>query len=110
MSDHKHLVSCSHLTQSALFTVLVAVLFITPSPCHSPDSSTHCATLSVYAQEAELYSTSNTTMVFLPGDHFLDKNIKVASVDRLIMLGKSSSEAVTQQSKFRPIALQCTSN
>ena len=98
----------------ALFTVLMAVLFInTLSYCSAenvycvtptatscsmvscPHNSNRCATLSVYAQEAELYFTSNTTMVFLPGDHVLDRNIKVASVDRLTMLGESPSGAVT---------------
>ena len=34
-------------------------------------------------------------MVFLPGDHFLDRNTKVASVARLTMLGESSSGTVT---------------
>ena len=49
------------------------------------------ATLSEYAREAELYFTSNTTMVFLPGDHVLDRNITVANVARLTMRGESSS-------------------
>ena len=61
-------------------------------PC--PHNSTNCTTLSEYAQEAELYFTSNTTMVFLPGDHVLDMNIKVANVTRLTMRGESSSGTV----------------
>ena len=44
-----------------------------------------------YAREAELYFTSNTTMVFLPGDHVLDTNITVANVSSLTMSGESSS-------------------
>ena len=56
-----------------------------------PPNSTHCATLSEYAQEAEMYFTSDTTMVFLPGNHVLDTNIKVANVTRLTMCGDSSS-------------------
>ena len=56
-----------------------------------PHNSTHNATLSEYAQEVELYFTSNTTMVFLPGDHVLDMNITVANVTRLTMRGESSS-------------------
>ena len=36
--------------------------------------NSHCARLSEYVQEAELYFTSNITMVFLPGDHTLDTN------------------------------------
>ena len=61
------------------------------TPCSScPHDSTHYTTLSEYAQEAELYFTSNTTMVFLPGDHTLDTSITVANVDRLTMRGETS--------------------
>ena len=64
----------------------------TATSCSScPHNYSHCATLSEYAQEAELYFISNTTMVFLPGDHALDTNITVASVARLTMHGESSS-------------------
>ena len=93
---------------SMLFTVIVAALLIntlcycsasnvycvtpTVASCSScPDNSTHCTTLSEYAQEAERYFTSNTTIVFLPGDHDLDANITVANVSRLTMHGESSS-------------------
>ena len=67
---------------------------VTPTTtlCSScPCNSIHCATLSEFAQEAELYFTSNTTMVFLPGDHVLDRNIRVVSVTSLTMHGESSS-------------------
>ena len=58
----------------------------TVASCSScPHNSTHCATLSEYAQEAEQYFTSNTTIVFLPGDHILDADITVANVSRLTM-------------------------
>ena len=88
------------------FIVLVAVLLIntlsscsaedvycvtpTATSCSSCPQNTHCATLSEYTQEAELYFTSNTTMVFLPGDHVLDRNITVDNVARLTMHGESS--------------------
>ena len=63
----------------------------TATSCSScPHNSTHCTTLSQYAREAELYFTSNTTMVFLPGDHVLDTNITVANVARLTMCGDAS--------------------
>ena len=93
---------------SMLFTVIVAALLIntlcycsasnvycvtpTVASCSScPHNSTNCTTLSEYAQEAELYFTSNTTIVFLPGDHVLDADITVANVARLTMRGESSS-------------------
>ena len=64
----------------------------TSTSCSScPHNSTNCTTLSEYAQAAELYFTSNTTMVFLPGDHVLDADITVANVTSLTMSGESSS-------------------
>ena len=96
---------------SVIVLVLVAALLInalsycsaesvycvtpTATSCSScPHNSNHCATLSEYAQEAETYFTSNTTMVFLPGDHILDRNITVGNVARLTMHGDSSSDNI----------------
>ena len=56
-----------------------------------PHNSIRCATLSEYVQQTKSYFTSNTTMVFLPGDHTLDVNITVANISRLTMCGESSS-------------------
>ena len=69
------------------------VYCVTPiaASCSSCPHNNHCATLSEYAQEAELYFTSNTTMVFLQGDHTLDMNITVSNISRLNMHGESSS-------------------
>ena len=104
------LLFCSCLNaMMAHSTVLVAVLLVniltyctaenvycvtpTTTLCSScPHNSTHCTTLSEYARESELYFTSNTTMVFLPGDHTLDTNITVANVVRLTMRGETSSD------------------
>ena len=97
------------MAQPTSITVLVAMLLInklsycsaenvycvtpTATSCSScPHNSTHCATLCEYAQEAELYFTSDTTMVFLPGDHVLNVDITVANVTRLTMHGESSSD------------------
>ena len=55
-----------------------------------PQNYTHCATLSEYAQEEELYFISNTTMVFLPGNHTLDTNITVVNIDGLTLRGESA--------------------
>ena len=97
----------SHATS---FVVLVAVLLITTlsycsadnvycvtptaTSCSSCPHNTHCATLSEYAQEAKINFTSNTTMVFLPGDHVLDVNITVANVIRLTVRGEFSSDNI----------------
>ena len=51
----------------------------------------YCSAENVYTREPELYFTSNTIMVFLPGDHTLTANITVANVAGLTMYGESSS-------------------
>ena len=98
------------MAQCALFIILVTALVLlintlsycsaenvycvtpTATSCSScPHNSIHCATLSEYAQETELYLTSNTTMVFLPGDHVFDTNVTVTNITRLTMHGTSSS-------------------
>ena len=67
----------------------------TATSCSScPHNSANCTTLSEYAQEAELYFTSNTTMVFLPGEHTLGRTILVSNVTRLTMCGESSSDNI----------------
>ena len=93
------------MAQSTAFIYLVAVQLIitlsycsaknvycvtpTATSCSSCPHNTNCATLSEYAQEAKRYFTSDTTMMFLPGDHTLDTDITVANVARLTMRGES---------------------
>ena len=111
----------------AQFTVvLVAALFIntfsycsaenmycvipaTASCSSCPHDSVNCTTLHEYAQEAELYFTSNTTIVFVSGDHTLDMNITVANVDRLTMRGESSSGKIATVACSGPVGLSFTS-
>ena len=81
----------------------------TATSCSScPHNSTHCATLSEYAQETEMYFTSNTTIVFLPGDHVLDRNITVANVTTLTMHGVSSSESIATVVRNGPVGFNLT--
>ena len=98
------------MAQSTPFSALMAALLIstlsycsaenvycvtpTTTSCSSCPRNTHCATLSEYAEEAELYFTSNTTMVLLPGDHVLNMNITVANVTSLTIRGESSPDNV----------------
>ena len=60
----------------------------TATSCSSCPHNTHCATLSEYAQEAELYFTSNTSMVFLPGDHTLDTEYHSCQCNQADHVGK----------------------
>ena len=114
------------MAQFTLSTVLVAMLLIsslsycsaenaycvtpTATSCSScPHNSTHCATLSEYAKEAELYFTSNTTMVFLPGNHALDMNMTVANVTSLTLFGESSPGNIATVVCNGPVGLSFTS-
>ena len=73
-------------------TEIVYCVTPTATSCSScPHNSANCTTLSEYAREAELYFTSDTTIVFLLGDHVLDTNITVANGTRLTMRGMFSS-------------------
>ena len=95
------------MAQIVSFIVLVVALLInifsccsaenvycvtpTAASCSScPPNSAKCRTLSEYAQEAQMYFISNTTMVFLPGDHYLDTSISVDNVVKFTMHGESS--------------------
>ena len=110
---------------SVPFIVLVASLLIntlsycsaenvncvtpTATSCSScPHNSTNCTTLSGYARKAELYFTSNTTMVFLPGDHVLDANITIANVSWLTMHGESSSGNTATVVRNGPVGFSFT--
>ena len=113
------------MAQSLSCIVLVAALILgTPHYCCAenmycvtptassgsscPHNSTHCATLSEYAQEAASYLTSDTTMVFLPGDHILDVNITLASVANLTMCGESSRSKTATIVCNGPVGLSFT--
>jgi len=65
----------------------------TATSCSSCPHNTHCATLSEYAREAQWYFTSNTTLVFLLGDHVLDTNITVNNIASLTMRGESTTSS-----------------
>ena len=57
----------------------------------------------------EVYFTSNTTVVFLPGNHTLDTNITVGNVTRLMMYGESSSDNLPTVVCNGPVGLSFTS-
>ena len=63
----------------------------TGTSCSLCPHNSKCATLSDSAQQAKSFFISNTTMVFLPGDHTLDISITVANISSLTMCGESSS-------------------
>ena len=99
LQSFQHIMAQSTLVAALFISTLSycsaeKVYCVTPTAtsCSScPHSSTNCTTLSEYAREVELYFTSNTTMMFLPGDHVLDTNITVANVAGLTIHGEFSS-------------------
>ena len=52
-----------------------------------------CLTLSEYAKQTHHYLTSNTTLVFLPGDHVLSVNFTVENVNDLGIYAQQTSTA-----------------
>ena len=80
--------------------------YIIPTPCW-PCPTNHGLTLSEYAQQADRLSAANTTMVFLPGDHFLDTHIVVAHLATFAMLKSPSTrlEKATRIICSQPIGI-----
>ena len=64
--------------------------YITPSPS-DPCLEKPCLTLSQFATNTSKYLDSNTTMIFLPGNHNLDTNLTVAKVESFMILSNSTS-------------------
>jgi len=52
-----------------------------------------CLTLSEYAQQIQHYLTSNTTLLFLPGDHVLGVNFTVENVNDVEIYAQQTSTA-----------------
>ena len=64
--------------------------FVKPTP-DTPCPSEPCLTLSEYTQDAGPLFASNTTMVFLPGDHRLDNDIEITNIITFTMVGDSTT-------------------
>ena len=64
--------------------------FVKPTP-DTPCRSERCLTLSEYAQGAGPLFTSNTTMVFLPGDHRLYNDMGITNITSFTMVGDSAT-------------------
>ena len=64
--------------------------------CTSP-----CLTLSQFAANSSIYVYSNTTMIFLPGKHYLTVTMKVSNVNKVSMLsGYSSIQFVCENPSY----------
>ena len=78
------------LVTALTFCTTQNTYYVKPTPDTPCDEDT-CHTLSEYVSEAEHYFTSNTTMVFLSGEHALQENVTVSNIGKLAFIGKSSS-------------------
>ena len=65
------------------------IIHVRPAPSNMSCPVHHCHTLSEYAQGHLKYL--NTTLLLLPGDHNLDNNITITSIQQLNILGNSST-------------------
>ena len=74
-------------------TVTTLPIYILPS--NSPSTPCHhafpCLTLSQFATNSTLIYVSNTSLIFLPGNHSLDVVMSVTNVTELTMLSLSST-------------------
>ena len=68
-------------------------IYVTPTPqTVCPDNP--CHTLSQYANESAKYLVSNTTMIFLPGEHVLKLQVNITNVDNFSMSGEKGKETL----------------
>ena len=65
------------------------VYYVTPSP-GTLYPGEPCFTLSEYAKNASNYFNSNASLLFLSGDHFLDRNITFSNHTGLSLVGNST--------------------
>ena len=66
-----------------------SIYYVTPAldiPCPLQP----CHTLSYYIAESHQYFTSNTTLVFIPGNHSLEKGLLIRDITSLTMIGSST--------------------
>ena len=91
------------LSLAILAVSATGVLFVKPTndtlcpqqPCH---------TLEHYAQSWQLYLTSNTVVQFLPGEHILERNWNVLSVENVSNLTLIGIDSVIPASTGIPVA------
>ena len=70
------------VTAAILLPLLICsgrICYVKPT-LDTPCPADPCFTLSEYAQQPDLYLTSNTTLLLLPGDHFLSVNFTVENI------------------------------
>ena len=72
------------------FVQNTTVYYIIPS-AESSCPEEHCYTLREIIEQANRYFTSNTSLVFLPGDHNIENGLLIRDITSLTMLGSDSN-------------------
>ena len=62
------------------------VLYVKSNEQQKCPNSSICHTLSFYSQNAGLFFVSNTTFVFMKGEHKLENNIVVTGVSQIVFM------------------------
>ena len=75
----------------AMSTSMMLQHHITPSLSFPCPAGEHCPTLSTLATNVSYYIESNTTLIFLAGNHTLDMDFTVTEVNELQMLSLNDS-------------------
>ena len=71
-----------------------SMYYVIPT-AHSPCPDERCYTLSHIIEKANHYITSNTSLVFLPGNHTVESGLLIRNIASLTMLGSHSSFTTT---------------
>ena len=66
--------------------------------------STPCLNFSQYIYNSETYFTSNTTLIFRPGDHVVETNVVIANVNTLKLLGSKFIDGLSTRILCTPPA------
>ena len=68
----------------------------------TPCTEQPCLTLSECVQQADRYFTSNTTLMFLPGNHTLENGLVIANISSLTLIGSPTIQGTSNIICARP--------
>ena len=93
-------------------TIALDTVYVSPDDGHSCPSGSTCHNLSYYISRSETYFTSNTTIIFMNGEHQLDKQepVMVVGADNLTLEGQGEWIAGPEENVMQSTAvINCTS-
>ena len=94
-------------------TIALDTVYVSPDNSHScPSSGSTCHNLSYYISRSETYFTSNTIIIFMNGEHQLNKQepVMVVGADNLTLEGQGEWIAGPEENVMQSTAvINCTS-